>query len=122
MGTSPYYVAVGDFNADGNLDLAVTSENCAFSGKDCPLGTISILFGNGDGTFQPRVDYVTATYALGIASADLNGTGAGHFASLGSADSPNLESKRARTAHSHETGHGTKTRLSSCLLLVFVPR
>jgi hypothetical protein len=41
---SPYGLAVGDFNGDGYLDIAVTvGEGC-----DC----IAVLFGNGDGTFQ----------------------------------------------------------------------
>jgi hypothetical protein len=39
-------VAAGDFNGDGFLDLAVTD------GPDCGCGFVSILLGNGDGTFQ----------------------------------------------------------------------
>ena len=38
----------GDFNGDGELDLAVAN-----GGYD----TVSILLGNGDGTFQPAVNY-----------------------------------------------------------------
>jgi FG-GAP-like repeat len=34
-------IAVGDFNGDGKLDLAVTGTNAA-----------SVFLGNGDGTFQ----------------------------------------------------------------------
>jgi hypothetical protein len=49
-GSIPYAVAVGDFNADQKLDLAVINE-----GAD----TVSILLGNGDGTFQ-----APATYSL----------------------------------------------------------
>jgi len=56
-GTQPSSVAIGDFNGDGKLDLAVANENCPSS--PCGVGSLSILLGNGDGTFQPAVDYAT---------------------------------------------------------------
>jgi len=79
-GTNSYYVTAGDFNADGNLDLAVTSENCQFVGTGCPPGTISILFGNGDGTFQLQVGYLSGEYSSAIAAADLRGDGGADLA------------------------------------------
>src|SRR5205807_9895351 len=42
-GSGPDFVAVGDFNGDGKPDLAVANFNS---------NNISVLLGNGDGTFQ----------------------------------------------------------------------
>ncbi|PYV33591.1 MAG: sodium:calcium exchanger, partial [Acidobacteria bacterium] len=47
LGYGPRAVAAGDFNGDRTFDLAVAN---MFS------DTVSILFGNGDGTFQSAVD------------------------------------------------------------------
>jgi hypothetical protein len=66
-------VTGGDFNGDGKLDLAVLNENCQFF--NCPAGSISILIGNGDGTFKSAVEYSTGIAPVAIIAADLNGDG-----------------------------------------------
>ncbi len=73
-GGFPWGLVVGDFNADGNLDLAVTNTGCENPASVC-LGTVSILLGNGDGTFQTRADYMVGLYPVMLAQADLNGDG-----------------------------------------------
>ncbi|MGC9948408.1 MAG: VCBS repeat-containing protein [Bryobacteraceae bacterium] len=65
-------VAVGDFNGDGKLDLAVTDFG---DGLTNPGDTVSILLGNGDGTFQPGVSYVVPFAPAAVAVADFNGDG-----------------------------------------------
>jgi hypothetical protein len=66
--SSPYSMAVGDFNHDGNLDVAVVSYCCPASG-------VSILLGNGDGTFRPPVQYPVGDQPFSIVAADFNHDG-----------------------------------------------
>jgi hypothetical protein len=60
---SGFSLAVGDFNRDGKLDLAVASND------------LQVFLGNGDGTFQLPANYLTGTGAIFVAAADLNGDG-----------------------------------------------
>jgi len=73
-GPEPYSVVAADFNGDGIFDLAVTNSNCS-AFPNCNAGTVSIMFGNGDGTFQSPVPYSTGTdtdpYSLAVG--DFNG-------------------------------------------------
>jgi hypothetical protein len=67
-------VAVSDVNHDGKLDVLVT--NLCFSSNDCTKGGVSVLLGNGDGTFQTAVSYVSGgADAFSVAVADVNGDG-----------------------------------------------
>ncbi len=66
VGSVPYQISQGDFNGDGKLDLAVSN----FSSN-----TLSILLGNGDGTFQAQTTYNTLARPFGIAIGDVNGDG-----------------------------------------------
>jgi hypothetical protein len=77
-GLGPLAIATGDFNGDGNLDLAVTNGDCTLQILRPPVcngSTVSILLGNGDGTFRPHLDYPGGNQPSSVAAADFNGDG-----------------------------------------------
>ena len=76
-GAGAYAVAVADVNGDGKPDLMVAN-NCA-SASNCGSygpGSVGVLLGNGDGTFQPAVAYGSGGLdAVSVAVAEVNGDG-----------------------------------------------
>ncbi len=71
VGWQPLSMAVGDFNGDGNADLAVTNENFGTEYR-----TVSILLGDGHGSFAPQTTFNTNAIAYSVGAADFNGDGA----------------------------------------------
>jgi len=87
-GTNPLYVAIADFNGDGIPDLVVANAPCA-TGCD-GHSSISVLLGNGNGTFQAPARFpVHGEDALQLAVADFNGDGKPDVATV-NADSQNV--------------------------------
>ena len=69
----PQSIAVGDYNRDGKLDLAVADAGKKPTGSG--KGRISLLFGNGDGTFQGEQFVDAGAFPYDIAAADFDGDG-----------------------------------------------
>ena len=66
-GIAPWQVVLGDFNGDGNLDLAVVS----IDGEN----KIYVMLGKGDGTFSPSKTYAVGLGPSSVVPADFNGDG-----------------------------------------------
>jgi hypothetical protein len=67
------YVAVGDLDGDGDLDLAAAGA-LNVDGQN-PVGYASILLNKGNGTYDAPVNYTAGTYAFDVKIGDLNGDG-----------------------------------------------
>jgi len=66
VGSSPQSVVVGDFNGDGKRDLAVLNTTS---------NTVSLLLGNGDGSFQTAKSFNCGNDPSSLAVGDFNGDG-----------------------------------------------
>ena len=55
-GQGPQGVAVGDLRGNGRLDIVTANTS----------GSVSVLLGNGNGTFQPAVNYATVGTSLAL--------------------------------------------------------
>ncbi|CAF1006875.1 unnamed protein product [Adineta steineri] len=67
-GSTPYGIAVADFNGDGKIDVVTANYRA---------NSITILLNNGDGTFPTQVIYTTGsgTLPIGVTVGDFNGDG-----------------------------------------------
>jgi hypothetical protein len=71
-GVEPTSIVVADVNGDGKPDLVMANHTGNFSDPS-GRGTVGVLLGKGNGTFEPAVTYATGGfYPESVAIADLN--------------------------------------------------
>jgi hypothetical protein len=72
VGAGPLSMVGEDLNADGHVDLVVANFGTS---PASPGSTVSVLFGNGDGTFQEAVVLHVGQGPSAVAVADVHGDG-----------------------------------------------
>ncbi len=65
-GVNPQFVAMGDLNADGKPDLVIANQGA---------NTVSVLLGNGSGSFNTKTDYATGAQPCMVRIGDINDDG-----------------------------------------------
>ena len=66
VGSGPQQVTMGDVNSDGILDMITANGNS---------NNVSVLLGNGNGTFGPKTDFATGNNPGSVTLGDVNGDG-----------------------------------------------
>jgi hypothetical protein len=69
-GSGPDWLVMGDVNGDGIPDLVTANATTGAAN-----GTVSVLLGNGNGTFQAKIDFPARNGPNMVALGDVNGDG-----------------------------------------------
>src|SRR5260370_5650785 len=80
-GNRPSSIAVGDFDGDGRLDLVVANAGSGLLDD----GSVSLLLGNGDGSFQAARFFGPETRFYFVVVGEFNGDGVQDLAATSSA-------------------------------------
>jgi FG-GAP-like repeat/Immunoglobulin domain len=70
-GNQPYWVLAADVSGDGRLDLVISNSNGASSADS----TVSVLKGNGNGTFRAATNFAVRVSPRSMGLGDFNGDG-----------------------------------------------
>jgi hypothetical protein len=69
------WLGVGDFDGDGNMDVAFESAiNCELGSNDCQA-SVHVLYGTANGGFTDSTPYTTSQSVMTFAAGDLNSDG-----------------------------------------------
>jgi hypothetical protein len=85
--SGPVAMTVGDFNADGKVDLAIVNQS-TLANPSVSQGNVVVLQGNGDGTFTQFAGspITVGINPVAIASADLDGNASADLAIVNNTD------------------------------------
>ncbi|TAG67879.1 MAG: hypothetical protein EAZ25_05665 [Oscillatoriales cyanobacterium] len=83
LNSVPETVILNDLNKDGNLDIITASPYATSS-----TGRVSVLLGNGNGTFAPQSNYTAIYRASSVAVGDLNKDGINDIVTAGQDSAP----------------------------------
>lgn len=65
-------IALQDVNGDGKADILMANQ--CISASNCGMGSVSVLIGNGNGTFQAAQSYASGGFVAGdVAAIDVDG-------------------------------------------------
>jgi hypothetical protein len=73
--STPYALTVSDLNGDGKPDIVVMSQGSFLSGGRTGPSYVSVLLGNGNGTFQTPANYLLSVFPDSMAVDDVNNDG-----------------------------------------------
>jgi hypothetical protein len=90
LGASSAHVIAGDFNKDTAIDLAVVGTPSGAMASATSGGILSVLYGVGDGTYQPAKTFDIPTHASSIVAADVDGDARLDLLTTGAGDSFSL--------------------------------
>ena len=107
VGSDPVALVTGDFTGDGRTDLAVANEGSFDSDGNLIPGTgdVSVLLGNGDGTFQAQKTYAAGSNPSAIVAGDFTGDGHTDLAVANSGSQRRVDPAGQRRRHLPEPGH-----------------